>query len=86
MKDMDRRKLMQLITRLSFAMDDVKLFLDTHPNCKEALEYYKKTKEMRNDAVREYTKKFGPISAYNVDVEDYWTWNVGPMPWEGDYC
>lgn len=86
MNNIDRKKLMTLITRTSFAIDDVKLFLDTHPNCKEALEYYKKTKKMRDEAVKEYTMTFGPISAYNVDVDCKWTWNEGPMPWEGDDC
>ena len=38
--DMSKEKLMDIITKASFAMDDVKLFLDTHPNCMEALEYY----------------------------------------------
>ena len=83
---MDRRKLMHHITKLSFAIDDVKLFLNTHPNCEEAIEFYKKTKKMRDEAVEEYKKCFGPISAYNVDVKNYWDWNVGPMPWEGDNC
>jgi len=30
--DMSKEKLMDIITKASFAMDDVKLFLDTHPN------------------------------------------------------
>ena len=35
--DMSKEKLMDIITKASFAMDDVKLFLDTHPNCMEAI-------------------------------------------------
>ena len=27
------------------------------------------------DAVDEYTREFGPITAYDVDVKDYWNWN-----------
>ena len=49
--DMSKEKLMDIITKASFAMDDVKLFLDTHPNCMEALEYYHKAKEMRGRGV-----------------------------------
>lgn len=86
MKNMDRKKLMQIITQISFAIDDVKLFLDTHPYCAEALSYYEKAKEMRKEAICEYTERFGPISAYNVDIKEYWDWNVGPMPWEGVDC
>ena len=43
----NRLKLMKIINQASFAMDDVKLFLDTHPSCSEAIEYYKKVKKIR---------------------------------------
>lgn len=86
MNNLDRKKLMCIITQVSFAIDDVKLFLNTHPNCKEALSFYEKAKKMRKEAMEEYTKRFGPLTAYNVDVKDYWDWNAGPMPWEGDDC
>ena len=84
--DMSKEKLMDIITKASFAMDDVKLFLDTHPNCMEALEYYRKAKEMREEAWEMYTNNFGPLSAYDVSNKDYWDWNKGPMPWEGGNC
>ena len=42
---MNQEKLMQLIQKASFAVYDTKLFLDTHPNCQEALDYYH---EMKN--------------------------------------
>lgn len=84
--EMDREKLMQVITKASFAMDDVKLFLDTHPNCQEALEYYHKAKEIRDRAWEKYTEEFGPLSSYQVESCDSWDWNKGPMPWEGGNC
>ena len=33
-----KKELLEWINIVSFAVDDVKLFLDTHPNCPEALE------------------------------------------------
>ena len=82
----ERQRLMKMINQASFAIDDVKLFLDTHPSCKEALVYYQKAKKIRDEAWDEYTQKFGPLSAYDVAADDYWTWNEGPMPWEGGDC
>ena len=35
-----RRELLEWINTVSFAVDDVKLFLDTHPCNAEALEYF----------------------------------------------
>lgn len=86
MNDMSRQKLRRVIDEASFAIDDVKLFLDTHPNCREALAYYQKMRNIRNQAVHEYTVKYGPVTAYNVDSADYWTWSRGPWPWEGEEC
>ena len=36
----DRMKLLHKINEASFAMDETRLFLDTHPKCEEALAYY----------------------------------------------
>jgi len=82
----EKNNLMTLINQVSFAMDDVRLYLDTHPDCQEALEYYCQAKRIREEAIAEYTEKFGPILSYNVDAGTCWSWNLGPMPWEGDDC
>jgi spore coat protein JB len=84
--NIDRKKLMQTITRAGFAMDDVKLFLDTHPNCREALEFYQEAKEIRDEAWDTYTQNYGPLSSYEVDNYEYWDWNEAPLPWEGGNC
>ena len=44
-----RRELMDWINVVSFAVDDVKLFLDTHPGCEEALEYFEEFFELQNN-------------------------------------
>ena len=41
-----RQELMNRINAVSFAVDDVKLFLDTHPCDKDAMEYFEKYQEM----------------------------------------
>lgn len=43
--NMDKKSLMKIITQASFALDDTRLFLDTHPNCQEAILYYNKMQE-----------------------------------------
>ncbi len=83
MADMNREKLFCIITEASFALDDCRLFLDTHPCNKEALEYFDKYQEVRKQAIKEYTECYGPIVAYDVNVENVWTWINNPWPWEG---
>lgn len=79
-----REQLMRCITEVSFAIDDVKLYLDTHPCDKDALEYYENYRQLRNEAMKEYRDCYGPISSYDVNAENVWTWVTEPWPWEGE--
>jgi len=78
-----RNNLMHFINEISFALDDVGLYLDTHPEDKEAMEYYQKYRIQRNQAVKEYEKCYGPLTKYSVVADDSWTWICAPWPWEG---
>jgi spore coat protein JB len=76
-------ELMTIITQSSFALDDIKLYLDTHPCDVEAIMSYKEYKKIREIAMDEYKKNYGPISAYDVCIDNYWDWINSPWPWEG---
>ncbi|MBS5363646.1 MAG: spore coat protein CotJB [Butyribacter sp.] len=78
----EKHNLLAYITQVSFAMDDTVLFLDTHPCNKDALCYYNKLKKEREEAVNEYTQKYGPLSKYDVPDSCYWEWVKDPWPWE----
>jgi spore coat protein JB len=80
---MSREKLFDFITATSFVLDDLRIFLDTHPTDSAALGYWHEVEKVRNEAVKEYTRCYGPISMYDVDVENKWTWGDEPWPWEG---
>ena len=45
-----RRDLLDWINKVSFAMDDILLFLDTHPCNQEALACFEDYKKQRNQA------------------------------------
>ena len=78
----DREYLMQCIYTANFAIDDVKLFLDTHPCDPSALAYYEKMNALRRRAMDDYNARFGPLSATDVNVANGWTWVDNPCPWE----
>lgn len=82
MMKMEREQLFMIIEETSFALDETKLYLDTHPTDCEALDYYEKLKKIRNQAWRDYTNLFGPLSAYDVNVNNRWAWVTQPWPWE----
>ena len=74
------------ITTVSFTIDELRLFLDTHPENREALALFNSNVKRRNELLRSYEEKYGPIEAYSEDP-DGWSWNTAPMPWEteGNY-
>lgn len=73
---------MQIIQKYDFALYDLTLYLDTHPRCREAMTLFAKYRSMREKAVEEYTKRFGPLTALQGSTETKWDWGNGPMPWE----
>ena len=79
-----RRAAFDEIGNISFTIDELRLYLDTHPDCKDALHMFQHHVAQRRALIENYTKNFGPIEAYYPGDENCWLWNAGPMPWEGD--
>lgn len=72
--------LMRSIQMADFALVESGLFLDSHPDCKNAREYYRHFKEIRDDAAKDYVKLYGPIEQMDYDGGD-WKWTDQPFPW-----
>ena len=83
-----RQELLHVINVASFSVDDVKLFLDTHPDNQEALAYFREYSNLRNQSLEEYSHFFGPltIDPANVSCSDYWKWINEPWPWQEGGC
>lgn len=82
-----RKELLDWINVVSFAVDDVKLFLDTHPHNKEALEYFEEFKEQRVQALKEYAKYYGPLTIDTTCTPaECWAWIDEPWPWHEGGC
>ena len=86
----DREKCLKNVQRYSFAVTEAALFLDTHPDCSEALAYYNKYKKLpfctnqrtHNIHFAQYRGKYGPLSISSDANEKAWQWANGPWPWE----
>ena len=78
----DKATLMKRINMLSFAVDEAVLFLDTHPEDREALRFYHEMNAQRQKAVAEYTAEYGPLTAGSVKNDERWTWVDSPWPWQ----
>ncbi len=77
-----KEKLLKMLQEVDFALNEVVLFLDTHPRNKSALNYYKKYAEMHKMLVAEYTRLYGPLFNTLAKAEDYFEWVEDPWPWE----
>lgn len=78
----DKEKLMMKLQSASFAMKEAELFLDTHPTCREGIEYFKKHKDLCNKLKAEYAEKYGPITTDQQTSDKKWSWVTSPFPWE----
>lgn len=83
---MERFKLFQWINMVSFAVNDITLYLDTHPMDKNAISYFNHFREARTQALDEYSRLYGPLTIDTALPEDNWLWSTQSMPWEGGYC
>lgn len=82
-RTMNIKQIERFLDEVSFAMDDVVLFLDTHPYCKEALECYQEYKKLRKEALKQLEKSNHPMQVEQVENSDEWVWAMQPLPWKG---
>ncbi len=77
----ERDRLLRTLSSYDFAVSDLHIYLDTHPDDKKAEDalkiYEKKSIEIR----QEYEEKFGPITVNNIGG-NRWSWISDPWPWD----
>ena len=78
----EKDMLMRAIKKYDFALYELNLYLDTHPHCSNALAYFRKYKDLRDKAVEEYNKKYGPVTADQTNTDEGWKWVDEPWPWQ----
>lgn len=78
----EKKQLLQDIQIIAFVVKDVQLFLDTHPACEGALDFFNYYNNVLAALTNEYEEKFGPITVYGVNTDNGWTWIEEPWPWE----
>ena len=56
----DRKQMLKEINEVSFVVNDLNLFLDTHPLDENALQSFSQAMEKRKQLLKEYAKEFEP--------------------------
>lgn len=78
----ERRDLLCTIQQYDFALYELQLYLNTHPDCASAMRQYKKYKALKQAAVEQFVRLYGPLTAEQSDTENKWNWTENPWPWE----
>lgn len=81
---MNQKQLLKKISEVSFAIDDILLFLDTHPKDEKALCFYEEQSAKRKELVSGYEKLYGPLTkdGSQRNGKQSWQWLEQPFPWE----
>lgn len=67
---------------MAFAIQELALYLDTHPQDCEALDLYRTYQKLYHKAMMLYGEKRGPISHAQPVEDKTYTWMDDPWPWE----
>ena len=78
----ERTRLLNKITAEDFAVYEAVLYLDGHPDDRDALGYYSEHRDNAVSLREEYARKFGPLTIYDVNGNGAWSWINDPFPWE----
>lgn len=78
---------MSQLSAVSFALNDLTLYLDTHPDCPKGIALFHQLLEKRLELLSQFAGDFYPLTQTsmatgNFDKNQY-GWSEGPMPWEG---
>lgn len=77
----DRDRLLQRIATLDFAVVELHLFLDTHPNDTATAEKLAAFEMKSKELTSEFEEKFGPLTTSQLDA-NRWAWIANPWPWD----
>lgn len=75
-----QRAMLNEIMALNFAINDLALYLDTHPNDQTAIRMHCEYSEKQISLTAEYQRLYGPLTINFMS--DTWDWIDEPWPWE----
>ena len=76
--------LLAWIDQVSFAVVEMNLYLDTHPEDEDALAFFREKVELRKEALKQYAEQYDPltIDTANDRMSRSFEWVMQPWPWE----
>lgn len=79
-----REELLLEIMELSFAINDLNLYLDLHPLNEDVLKKFKSLVEKSCAKEMEFVQMYGPIDLIDSVDEQEFKWIEDPWPWQNE--
>lgn len=77
-----REEMLKRVQELGFMTDELRLFLNTHPQCQEALCALQRYIALERTAKLEYEQRYGPLTLEAMECRERYDWIKSPWPWE----
>lgn len=78
---MENTALVELMA-MDFVIDDLGLYLTTHPDDKEVLNLYWASIKLAQEGRQKYEKMYGPLFQTTPTEDGSFTWLKNPWPWD----
>ncbi len=78
----EQQRAMRNLQTLDFCLLETVHYLNGHPGCKDALDYYQQIRKEALAARNAYEEAYAPITMYGCNDSDCWEWVMSPWPWE----
>ena len=79
----EREALLYQVMQYKFALIELNLYLDTHPNDTEMINLYNKYLDMEKKMCDKYESMYGPLTLGSEYLnKNSWVWKNSPWPWE----
>jgi spore coat protein JB len=67
---------------LNFVVQELGLYLDTHPEDREALRYFTEYAALLKQGKETFVARYGPLRQVQVTQDGGYSWVNDPWPWE----
>ncbi len=76
-------QLLEELQAVDFALVELTLYLDTHPDDQKAINQFNTLTKQRFEIRYEFESRFGPLQQYGNSFSDNkWSWHSEPWPWQ----
>lgn len=77
----EREIMTKKLSSYQFMLDDLQLYLDTHPNDEKTIDKMNEISAKYIPLRVKYEKQFGPLTS-DETAKNLWSWIKSPWPWE----